>query len=93
MLPVVHVAKVILFALEKDYSEPVKRQSATYVVVEHPSAEIESLVVLAGLCKLALLFGEFAHLEVYVRLLHEVSLLDARLRLHDQVLGGLTRRV
>ena len=93
MLPVVHVAEVVLFALEKDHCEAVQCQSAAYVIVEHPRAQVEPLVVLACLCKLALLFGELAHLEVDVRLLHEVTLLDARLRLHNQVLGGLTRRV
>ena len=93
VLSVVHVAQVVLLALEEDHGEAVQRQSAAYIIVEHPRAEVEPLVVLAGLCKLALLFGELAHLEVDVCLLHEVTLLDARLRLHDQVLGGLARRM
>ena len=57
MLSVVHVAQVVLLALEEDHSEAVQRQSAAYIIVEHPRTEIEPLVVLAGLCKLALLFG------------------------------------
>ena len=83
----VHVAQVVLLSLKEDDSEPVQGQGATNIVVEHASTQIEPLVVLTSLRKLALLFREFSHLEVNMRLLHEVALLDACFRFHDQILG------
>ena len=89
----VHVTQVKLFALEEDDGEAVEGQSAADIVVEHAGAQVEPLVVLASLGKLALFFGEFSHLEVDMGLLHEISLLYTRLRFHDQVLRRLPRRM
>ena len=86
VLAMVHVAQVVLLSLKEYYSEAVESKGATYVIIEHSCTQIEPLVVLTCLSKLALLFGQFTHLEIDVSLLHEVTLLNARLRLHDQVL-------
>ena len=93
MLSVIHIAQVVLLALEEDHSESVQGQSTSNVIVQHPGTQVESLVVLASLSQLSLLLGELTHLEVDVRLFHEVTLLNACLGLHDQVLGRLARLV
>lgn len=90
MFAMVHVTEVVLLAFEKDNSKPVKCQRAANIVVEHSSTKVEPLVVLTSLSKLALLFGKLAHLKVNMRLLHEVSLLNAGFGLHYQVLRRLS---
>lgn len=55
MLSVIHVAQIILLALKKDDSEAIERQSTAYLIVKDACAQIEPLVVLAGLGKLTLL--------------------------------------
>ena len=89
MLAMIHVTQIVLLPLEEDDGEAVEGESAPNVIIEYSSTQIEPLVVLAGLGKLSLLLGEFTHLEVDMSFFHEVALLDAGLRLHDQVLGRL----
>ena len=49
MLAVVHVAQVVLLALEEDYGETIQGKSTSDIVIEHSGTEIEPLVVLASL--------------------------------------------
>ena len=91
VLPVVHVTQVVLLSLEEDDSKAIQSQCTADVIIENSCAQVEPLVVLAGLCQLALLLGQLAHLKVYVRLLHKVALLDSSFSLHDQVLGRFSR--
>ena len=92
MLAVVHVTQVILLALEKDHCQSVQSQGTPDVVVQYSSTQVEPLVILASLCELTLFLVEFSHLEIYVRFFHEVTLLNACLGLHDQVLRGVATR-
>lgn len=90
VLAMVQVTQVILLAFEEDDSETVEGEGAADIVVENPGAEVESFVILAGRIEVALLLRQLAHLEVYVSLFQEVSLLDASLRFDDEVLRGLS---
>ena len=86
MLAMVEVAQVELLTFEKDHCQSIKGQSAAYVIVQYSSAQVEPLVILAGLCKLALFLGKFAHLEVDMGLFHKITLLNARLGFHYKIL-------
>lgn len=88
----VHVTQVILLALEKDHCQAIQSQGTADIVVQNPSTQVEPLVILASLCELALFLVELSHLEIYMRFFHEVTLLDACLSLHDQVLWSVTTR-
>lgn len=81
----VHVAHVELVAPVKDHSKSVQSQGRRDLVVEYPCAQVEPLEVLTGLRVVTLLFGELAHLEVYMSLFQEVALLDPSLRFNDKV--------
>ena len=87
MLSVIEITQIELFALKKYHSKSVQSQSAGDVVVENSRAKIEALIILASLSYLTLLFRKFAHLVINVRLFQEISLLNACLCLHDQILG------
>ena len=90
VLAVVEVAEVELLTLEEDHCQSVKGQCTADIIVQHPCAQVEPLVVLASLCELTLFLRELSHLEVYMGLFHEVTLLDASLGFHDEILGRLS---